>query len=170
MSDYQTVFEYEVSGSVLINLIPLLIFLLAGLGIIYYAKKVIKNYSLFRQIVLFFGYIFTGMATLFLIIALVKTPQIISNERDFRKMVETKKYNIIEGETENFSPMPKGENGKESFTVSGIQFGYCDYIMRKGFNQTSIKNGPITKNGQKVRISYYTLDNENLILKIEIKN
>ncbi len=110
------------------------------------------------------------MATLFLIIALVKIPQIISNDRDFRKMIESKNYNIVEGETENFSPMPKGKNGNEGFTVNGISFEYCDYIMRKGFNKTSINNGLITKNGQKVRISYYTLDNENLILKIEIKN
>mgnify|MGYP001618321442 CR=1 FL=1 len=170
MSDYQTVFEYEASGTSLINLISLPFFLLIGISIIYYAKKIIKNYSLYRQIVLFFGYIFTGMATLFLIIALVKIPQIISNDRDFRKMIESKNYNIVEGETENFSPMPKGKNGNESFTVNGISFEYCDYIMRKGFNKTSINNGLITKNGQKVRISYYTLDNENLILKIEIKN
>lgn len=170
MTDYQTVFEFAASGTSLTNLISLIFFILIGISILYYAKKIIKNYSSFRQIVLFFGYIFTGMASLFLIIALVKIPHIISNDRDFRKVIESKNYNIAEGETENFSPMSQGENGKESFTVDGIPFEYCDYIVRKGFNKTSINNGPITKNGQKVRISYYTLDTENLILKIEIKN
>ena len=170
MNEYQTFFNYKASGSGLINFIPVIIFILIGVGIVFYTKKNFKNYSLFRQIILFFGYTLGGFATLFLIIAMVKMPKIISNERDFRKMIESRNYNIVEGETENFIPMPKGENGKESFKVNGIPFEYCDYIITKGFHQTSLNNGPIRKNGQQVRITYYTIDNENLILKIEIKN
>jgi hypothetical protein len=169
MTDYQTLFEYEISGSVLINLIVIVIFLLAGLAVVYYAKKIIKNYSFYRQIILFFGYIFSGMATLFLIIAIVKAPQIISDERYFRNPIETKNYSIVEGVTESFSPMPENGHGNESFIVNGIRFEYSDYNVIKGYHQTSRNKGLITRNGQMVRISYFTIDNENLIQKIEIK-
>jgi hypothetical protein len=169
MNDYQTVFVYEPSGNNLINLIPILVFLLAGLGVIYYAKKIMKNYSLFRQIILFFGYILAGVATLFLIMALVRIPQMLSNDKDFRNRTETKNYNIVQGETENFSPMPVNGHENEKFTVKGIPFEYSDYVIIKGYHQTSLNNGIITRNGQLVRISYFTIDKVNLIQKIEIK-
>ena len=65
--------------------------------------------------------------------------------------------------------MPDGGHKMETFSVDGVKFEYSDYLITKGFHQTSQRGGPITGNGQKVRISYTTIDNLNIILKIETK-
>jgi hypothetical protein len=69
---------------------------------------------------------------------------------------------------ENYSL--KNINGShiESFSVKGILFEYSDNVNKNGFHQTSKNNGPISENGQQVRIGYMVIDNENLILKLEI--
>ena len=169
MNGYQTIFEYEPSGSNLILLIPILIFFVVGLAIVIYTKRIFKKYSLLRQVILFSGYFFIVFTAIILIISLVKVPLILSKERNFDSLIESKNYLIIEGETENFIPMSKDGHKKEKFSVKEIQFEYSDYIMIKGFHRTSLNNGPITRNGQKVRISYITEDNINLIQKIELK-
>jgi len=168
MTDYQIVFEYKYPLSDLLHWIPLLIFPFIGFGLVYYLKRTM-NYSLPRQIGLFIGYLFGGFATIALIIALVQLPAKISRERKLNNMIESKNYTIVEGEIENFSPQPENTTKTESFSVKGVQFEYSDYVMINGFHQTSRMNGPIRENGQKVRISYFTIDNVNLIQKIEIK-
>lgn len=169
MNGYQTIFEYEPSGSNLILLIPILLLLGVGLAIVIYTKKIFKMYSFLRQVILSFGYILIAFTVIILIISLVKAPVILSKERNFNKLIESSNYLIVEGETENFIPMSKDGHKKEMFSVKEIQFEYSDYIMTKGFHRTSLNNGPITRNGQKVRISYITEDNINLIMKIELK-
>jgi hypothetical protein len=169
MNDYQTLFEYKPFGSDLIHLIPILIFALIGFGIVFYTKRIFKKYSFLRQFTIFFGFLFGGFATIMLIVTLAKVPRIISDEKDFRKRIEDKSYYVLEGEVENFSPRSEDGHNKEKFSVDGIQFEYSDNGIIKGFHQTSRNNGPITRNGQKVRISYFVIDNINLIQKIEIK-
>jgi hypothetical protein len=169
MNDYQTIFEYEPSGNILILLIPILLFLVGGLGIVFYVKRALKNYSLLRQIMLFIGYFISVFAAIVLIISLVKAPQMLSRERNFKNLIESKKYLTTEGEIKDFSPISENGHNKESFSVNGIRFEYSDNVVIKGFHQTSRNNGPLTRNGQKVRIAYIIADNINLIQKIEIK-
>ena len=68
----------------------------------------------------------------------------------------------------NVHPMPYGGHDYESFTINNIKFRYSDFNNWGGFNKTSSHGGPINKNGQYIRISYFKDDNENIICKLEI--
>lgn len=85
-------------------------------------------------------------------------------------LYENGHYNIIEGEIENFDPMPFEGHKNESFSVNNVSFYYSDYDESYyGFNQTSSHGGPIQQNAQYVRIAYAEIDKKNVILKLEIR-
>jgi hypothetical protein len=76
---------------------------------------------------------------------------------------ENKEYKVVEGEIENFHPMPYG--GRD---VNGVYFEYSDFMLMYGFSNTSSHGGPLKNNGQYVRL-YITVDDENRILKTELR-
>lgn len=78
-------------------------------------------------------------------------------------------YKVVEGEIEDFHAMPKEEHDSESFYVSHVYFYYPDFTGY-GYSTCKKDGGYITGNGQKVRISYITYLDQNLILKLEIEN
>jgi hypothetical protein len=94
----------------------------------------------------------------------------VADYRYYHGLLQNGKYTIIEGEVENFVPMPYEGHSRESFTVKGVRFSYSDFDNTPGFNNTSSHGGPI-KGGLYVRI-YYATDpdypHENRILKLEI--
>jgi hypothetical protein len=71
---------------------------------------------------------------------------------------------VVEGVVSNFSRMPPGGKGWESFEVSGVSFRYSDNIYSRGFHQTTARGGPVAE-GQQVRIAYL----ETEIARLEIK-
>jgi len=79
--------------------------------------------------------------------------------------LNTKKRYFVEGEIENFVPMPYGGHSFESFSVNGIRFSYSDYMTTGCFNETKSHGGEIEGNGQKVKIEY----NKNCIMKLWIE-
>lgn len=81
----------------------------------------------------------------------------------------TKNYQIVEGETDKFDPMPYTGRKAESFEVNSVLFKYSDFDGSEGFNTSCSHGGPICGNGQKVRITYMDLNNRNVILKLEIQ-
>lgn len=162
---YKTVFEVTDKGFDMTLLMPLL-FVIIGLGISLFNIKYNKSTSSKKQFTIIFGFIFSAFG---LLISLLTIPSSISSQQKTKAIFENKEYKIVEGEIENFNPMPYEGHTVESFTVNGIYFEYSDYILWNAFNNTASHGGPIKNNGQLVRLSYITVDEENRILKIELK-
>jgi len=78
-------------------------------------------------------------------------------------------YQIVEGYVENFAPMPAAGRADESFEINGVEFSYCDYEMRPGYNNAKSLGGVITGNGQHLKIGYVYYDRTygNVIVYIE---
>ena len=163
--DYKTVFEVTEKGFNMTNLMPLL-FVIVGLGISFFNIKYNKSTSSKKKFTIVFGFIFSGIG---LVISLLTIPSSIASQQRTKEIFENKEYKTVEGEIENFNPMPYGGHAVESFTVNGVYFEYSDYILWDAFNNTASHGGPIKNNGQLVRLSYITVDEENRILKIELK-
>lgn len=87
----------------------------------------------------------------------------------YRYLAVTGNCRIVEGIVNNFIPMPIGGHSLEQFTVNNIRFGYSDFIITGGFNNTSSYGGPI-KEGLQVRICYI-IDEDNsdqpVIIRLE---
>lgn len=166
---YETLYEYAPESSKIFYLIPLLLFTIVCIGYIIFQKKYFKNFSIQRQIVLFFVYLFGGVSFIMTIFMINKIPKIISSEKQFKEIIQTKSYSQIEGEIDHFQIQEINGQYFESFSINNIKFEYSDYIVIEGFHRTSRNNGPIKMNGQYFRISYITEDSKNLILKLEIK-
>jgi hypothetical protein len=79
------------------------------------------------------------------------------------------KYNIVEGSIRDLKPS-SDDKGRlpEAFTVGNVAFAYKDSIASCGYTTTTNGNGPI-QNGVYVRISYLTFREDNVILRIEIR-
>jgi len=163
--DYVTVFEVTDKGFEMITLIPLL-FVVIGIGISWFNIKFNKSKSRKRENTILFGFVFCGFSFIILMLTL---PSSLAHRIRVQKKFENKEYQVVEGEIENFHPMPISGHDVESFMVNGIYFEYSDYRLVYGFNNTSSHDGPLKSNGQKVRLSYISLENENIILKIELK-
>ena len=166
--EYITIYEYTATGNKLLYLIPLVLFILFGFGLVYYVKKYFKTYSIFRQILLYFGYILLGFSLIFAVVTLIKLPSMISKEKELQELVKNENYKIVEGLTKNFKSSEEGAGHFESFSVKGIEFRYSDHINIQGFHKTAGNGGPINKNGLQVKIGYTKIDNKNVILKLEI--
>jgi len=167
---YQIFYEYQPAGFGFGRL-AFLIFLSAfGYGLAYFTKKYIVNYSLRRQASVFIGYLICGFFAVFIIINLSKFPRIINVRRDFYKKIESKNYSVVEGETKDYCPMSLVKQDNVKYTVNGIPFVFTDFTIPNDIHHgIKINTGPITGNGQKVRISYITSNDVNYIFKIEIK-
>jgi hypothetical protein len=163
--DYKTVFEVTDNGFDITILMPLL-FIIIGLGVSLFNIKYNKSTSSKKQFTIVFGFIFSAFG---LLISLLTIPSSISSQQKTKEIFENKEYKTVEGKIENFNPMPYGGHAVESFTVNGVYFEYSDYILWDAFNNTASHGGPIKNNGQLVRLSYITVDEENRILKIELK-
>ena len=163
--DYKTVFEITDKGFEMITLMPLL-FVIVGIGISWFNIKYNKSTSPKRKFTIVFGFIFSGFAFVML---LFTVPSEIANRNRTQKIFENKEYKVVEGIIENFHPMPHSGHDHESFIVNGVHFEYSDFYIFYGFNNTASHGGPLKQNGQEVRLSYITVDGENRILKIELK-
>lgn len=94
----------------------------------------------------------------------------ISGYQEVRRILAQEEYQTVEGIIENFDPMPSGGHKHESFTVNEVKFEYSDFNEAfYGFNNTKSHGGPITGNGQKVKIEYYNRKGKNYIFKLMIK-
>ncbi|WP_430405478.1 hypothetical protein [Fluviicola sp.] len=163
---YKTVFQITDKGFDLILLTPIL-FLIIGLGILWFNIKYNKTKSSKRTFAIVFGSIFSSFS---LIAIILIVPSIFSDRNRTKKIFENKEYKVVEGKIEQFHPMPKEGHDSEHFLVNGVYFEYSDFELVYGFNNTSSHGGPLKRNGQEVRLSYRTTKNgENRILKVELK-
>lgn len=77
---------------------------------------------------------------------------------------------LIEGQVQNFDPMPASGHKHESFTVLGVPFEYSDYVLTGGYNNTVAHGGAIV-DGAKVRLCYVERrrTRSNIIVRVEIQ-
>jgi hypothetical protein len=74
---------------------------------------------------------------------------------------------VVEGDVEEFQPMPANGHGSERFVVDGLRFQYSDTVASAGFNGTSVDGGPI-RDGLHVRIHFVDLASGPTITKLEL--
>jgi hypothetical protein len=145
-----------------------LIFVAAGLAIAAFPAllKVLRIPFLdfqtgFRKI---FRYVFLAFAVLWTAIAFSTT---LSPYLRHRTLAQQNGCRVVEGPVEHFVPMPYAGHAIESFSVSGVPFGYSDFNVTDGFNNTSSHGGPISGDSY-VRICYDPTS--NVILRLEIRD
>lgn len=69
------------------------------------------------------------------------------------KAFDTGAYATVEGNVENFDPMPATGHRNECFSVRSARFCYSDYVLSPGFHQSASHGGPI-RQGLHVRVAY----------------
>ena len=141
------------------------IFVLIGYGMSAFNIRFNRSKGGKRNYIIVFGIIFGTFALFF---AVVIIPHNFSTYYKTKKIYESKEYKIIEGLVEKFRPMPYSGHQDETFTLNGINFSYSDFDESYyGFNNTKSHGGPIDQN-KKVRLSYFSSQKKNIILKIEV--
>lgn len=86
---------------------------------------------------------------------------------EYRTCVEAYRngnYAVVEGDVEDFRPMPFQGHQDECFSVHGERFCYSDYGIQPGFNWSASHGGPI-RQGLPVRIAHY----DGQILRLEVR-
>jgi hypothetical protein len=153
------VFDFGSSGLIMI-----------AIGVVYIILYIIKGVPK-RSAIMIFIYIWTGLGVLW------TSSCYYLSTRDyqyFKRAIEKKKYQEVEGYVENFESrtfvynLEKVRNVSEtieSFSVKGVHFKYSSRLETTGFNQTKSNGGPIDE-GKYVRIRYY----EDLILQLWVKD
>lgn len=84
------------------------------------------------------------------------------NYFSYRTILASGEAEWIEGTITNFTPMPIGGHGNESFVINGRKFSYSSYYITPGFKSTQVDGGPL-REGMKVKIWYHN----GVILRIE---
>lgn len=92
-----------------------------------------------------------------------------SEYKNFKKILEGNSFKIVEGQVEQFDPMPHSGHKNESFWVDGVKFAFSDFVITNAFNNTKSHGGPVDENSY-VRISYSSGGSKNYILRLEIKD
>ena len=166
MNDFVKVFDIADSGFRSIGFASTG-FLFIGIGLImFFSPQIFNNLNLQKtkeetKFQKFFRFFFLGFALLWTGASLFSTYGEYSNLRDAN-------CQIAEGKVENFDPMPYGGHKSETYTVQNVNFGYSDYMVTSGFNNTASHGGPVNKDSV-VRICYVSMGNLNKITKLEVK-
>lgn len=83
---------------------------------------------------------------------------------DAKEALETGSVEEVSGIVEDFSPIPPGDHGKESFSVKGVHFEFSPAEINFGFDQPVSHGGPAFE-GRYVKIEYF----EGRILRLWAK-
>jgi len=99
--------------------------------------------------------------------------KVVSN--NIQNIINLNTFLTLEGEVRELYIMPKSGHKKESFKVDNEYFEISytgNYPKKKTLYYTLTKNreGPITHNGQKVKIYYLNINGENKIIKMWLEN
>jgi hypothetical protein len=106
----------------------------------------------------YFGLVF---ASLWVLLAFGST---FSEYRQCVDAYRSGNYAVVEGQVENFRPMPYEGHQDECFSVRNKRFCYSDYGIQAGFNQSASHGGPV-REGLPVRIAY----SNDQILRLQIR-
>jgi hypothetical protein len=143
---YHTVFEIGL-GSIDWSF-PMvgLILLVVGIGVIWLSRR--YHWQQFRS--KFFGY-FLVLFSLIWLMATLGFPY--SQYRRLASAYRSGGYSMVEGEVEDFKPMPFEGHTDECFSVQSQRFCYSDFEIGAGFKNTSSHGGPI-RQGLPIRVFY----------------
>ena len=83
---------------------------------------------------------------------------------DAKAALEVGTVEEVSGIVEDFSPIPPGDHGKESFSVKGMHFEFSPAEINYGFDQPVSQGGPAFE-GRYVKIKYF----EGRILRLWAK-
>jgi hypothetical protein len=131
-------------------------FLIVGAIAIWVAKR--KNWTGLRR---WNGYFFVGFSIFWMFIAFRVG---FWDYSLLHRAYQNGDVSVVEGEVENFRPMPYQGHPEECFSVKDATFCYSDYKPTAGFNNSASHGGPI-RSGLPVRITYVG----NHILRIEVR-
>ena len=82
--------------------------------------------------------------------------------------IENGDVHIEEGKISNYKPIDTSNHASlESFELNGVKFAYSDYHRISGYHHACANGGIICKEGQEIRLSYYTKEGLNYIIKVE---
>ena len=77
-------------------------------------------------------------------------------------------YEVTEGYVEEFIPIGKDGNNRESFSINGIEFNYSNISIQYGYCKVAKNGGVIYENGQHLKIGYVQCGADgNVIVYIE---
>jgi len=148
----------------------LVVFDIIDEGYKYYSSFVFDSLMIIAAILFLFmsrkwkPFLIIGIAcVLVFILALFSDLTMFMEHNTFKNLLKSGKCEVVEGKVSQFQPMPEGGHPMESFSVNSIKFSYSDFIDTNGFNNTTLRGGPM-KEGILVRIHH----SGNNILKLEI--
>lgn len=155
--EYKLVYE---SSNMEINFIFIFIALLAIIIIVYYIFRIEIQKKIISTIIIFF--------ISFSIYGIYKKAQ---SSEFIQESIRLHNHEVVEGKIEKFHIMPLFGHDLESFEVNDKFFEIVytgNYPNTKTLYYTLTKNrkGPITHNGQKVKIYYLNINDENKIIKM----
>ena len=145
--------------------IPFVLFI-SGLIIIFYNYDVLRS-DVLNEVKLkarkrmIFGIVFTSFSGIIGLLLIFFTFISFRCAQD----AYSNGYLIIEGKIDNFKPY-SNLHKKEEFTVDSVYFKYSKNVLGPGFKNNG-KNSVKVTNGLRVRIRYYYVNGENIILKME---
>lgn len=165
MNEYSLVYDYR-NEMVSPYWIIAIVFGMLLLFYLVFKKKQLLNHKLYALLILAcigspFGlYIFT---------------RVIKKNNAIKEKIYKEEYSIVEGKVEDYN-IKRGKPRSESFTINEVKFNYSNSDFSYGYHVMASEGGPIYRNGQHVRIVYYSTNNpnasfwdKNYILIIEIK-
>jgi len=166
---YSTIYEYSIDflRFVLTPLPVLLVFVLTLVFIIYGRKRIRQDY-IFKYVILFFGYMFAIFSFVFLVVMLMKIPKALAFEKRTRDIIQTNSYQIVEGKISNYRYEELSGQYIHRFDLDDIHFEHINYgkIIQVG-KSGRISDFSIDMNAS-YRITYFSDNENNVILKIEI--
>jgi hypothetical protein len=135
----------------------------AGIGLLIFYKKTKDSKKLLV------GLVFSFFSVVFLLVFLGGQ---FLGVRKAKRLIKSGHFSVVEGQPENYHPMPKEGHDKERFDINGVHFAYSDFVDNApGYHNAASLGGVITARNY-YRITYYTLHDDidsNRILKIEIR-
>ena len=153
--EYQTLYDFGNEHLELQMIVMPIVLMAMGILFLYRGYKTNNDRDLLGGLV---------ACLLGMILGIVGIPFEFSLFQRSKTIYEHRQYHIVEGMVEQFLPEDLSIGRKwESFTVQGISFRYSAYEHRfYGYN-----HGGFIGAGVFVRLSYYTTNDDNIILKIE---
>jgi len=134
-------------------------FMILSLGLIVYdwRKPMMGLGGAYRRLFIWFSalVVFTMLPS--------AIPDVVSEYRSHVQALRERRYVLVEGIVENFSPAPSGGHRDETFDVAGHHYSYSDYVVVAGYHQTQ-SHGGFVRQGAHVRIA----DLNGTILRLEI--
>ena len=149
-------FQVEISYINFISIILLIICIFLICNIIVTLKKKSKFETIMELLVLIV--FFTTMIY-------TSAEQYLASRELFNTLNSNNCF-VAEGMVDNFHTSTVFGHESEAFTINGIKFEYSNSI-EPGYSKTKQFGGCIKGNGQLLKISYITIDEKNIILRIE---